>query len=624
MTIESHVAAIRGIALGQLALSPLNVRKHHSDGAIAELAELIATEGILQNLAVCETPDGTGQPTPHFAVIAGGRRWRALQLLLSQHRLTPDYLVPCLVTTEVRAVAISLVENSARESLHPADEFEAFRALIDAGQTVEEVAAHFGILPLVVQRRLKLANVAPEFIQLYRDGGLNLDHLMAFAVTDDHERQRAVWKGLPKHSRTPYSLREALTETEISSQDPRVKFVTLKAYEKAGGHVHKDLFSDDDNTFLLDPEVLDRLVQQKLQKHATAVKAESPAWIETVPRVEYADRAIFGRVTMIDREPTPEERETLNSHEHELTALEAELETLPADDPRAEGLDERREALETALDDLREQLRVPDPEQQARAGIRISIDHTGKAYTERGLLKPEDAKLFADRAKVKAADCTETADRSHSAALLSRVTAHRTLALRAVFAQDPEIALAAVVHRMVVHTFYDRFSRGASALQIEARRVDLNPYAKDLSETKAHAWLTAQYQHLKGLLPEEPAQLFPWVLGQPYVERLALLAFCAAQSLDAVQNTEGPSHADDLARALKMDLRRWWTPTRSNYLNSVPKAAILAAVHEAVSAEAATRLEPLKKAGLAEEAERLLADTGWLPSFLRTAWMPTS
>src|SRR6185437_16648281 len=97
-----------------------------------------------------------------------GRRWRALRLLIDQGRITPYFPVPCLTVSYERAVEISLAENSAREPMHPADEFEAFKALIDAGRTIEDVAARFGVAPIVVQRRLKLANVHPTFIALYR------------------------------------------------------------------------------------------------------------------------------------------------------------------------------------------------------------------------------------------------------------------------------------------------------------------------------------------------------------------------------------------------------------------------------------------------------------------------
>src|SRR5580698_10586606 len=98
-----------------------------------------------------------------------------MKRLVEQGRIGPDYPVPCMVVSRERAVQISLSENSGREPMHPADEFEAFRQLIDSGQSVEDVAARFGVTPLVVERRLKLANVSPNFIALYRDGELTLE-----------------------------------------------------------------------------------------------------------------------------------------------------------------------------------------------------------------------------------------------------------------------------------------------------------------------------------------------------------------------------------------------------------------------------------------------------------------
>ena len=98
----------------------------------------------------------------------------------SEGQITADYPVPCRVTSYDRAVELSVAENSGRAEMHPADQFEAFRALVDAGQSVEDVAARFGVAPLVVQRRLKLANVAPAFIALYRRADeATLEHLMA-------------------------------------------------------------------------------------------------------------------------------------------------------------------------------------------------------------------------------------------------------------------------------------------------------------------------------------------------------------------------------------------------------------------------------------------------------------
>jgi ParB family chromosome partitioning protein len=240
---------------------------------------------------------------------------------------------------------------------------------------------------------------------------------------------------------------------------------------------------------------------------------------------------------------------------------------------------------------------------------------------ETGLLRTEDAKLFAASAKEHAKASGANGTGTHSAALLLRLTAHRTQALRAVFAQSPEVALAAVVHRFILTTFSDYGIETDSALRFESPEYRLEAFAKDLEGTPAHAWLDAQEKHLRSMLPKDSQALLQWLLDQSYVEKLALLAFCAARSLNAVQNNEGESEADALARALHMDLRQWWTPNAEGYFNCVPKATTLAAVTEGASLEAAAKMEPLKKKALAQEADKALAGKGWLPPFMRS-WIP--
>ena len=63
-------------------------------------------------------------------------------------------------------------------------------------------------------------------------------------------------------------------------------------------------------------------------------------------------------------------------------------------------------------------------------------------------------------------------------------------------------------------------------------------------------------------------------------------------------------------------MRQNWTATKDGYLARVPKAMILDAVREAVDATAAARIAGAKKEAMAEEAETLLAGTGWLPTVL--------
>lgn len=618
MTVQSNFSKIRGVRLEHLILSPLNVRKKDGAKAIPGLANSIKVNGVLQNVVGYEEEPIRGKRFIPIAVTAGGQRWRACQRLLKEGAIKKDYIVPCLVTSKEAAVAISLAENSDREPLHPADEFEAARALVDAGSSIDDVAARLHLTPLVVKQRLKLANVAPEFIQLYRDDKLNLEQLMAFAITDDHERQRQVWKGLSAHSRSAHFIREALTQNEVCATDPLARFVGVHAYEKAGGHCRRDLFNADNEIFFQDVELLNRLAQAKLDKCASKLKEEGHAWVETTPRSDHAHRAQFVPVSQIEREPNKKERVKLESFDAKLAAVEAAVERADGDEEKVEALDRQWNELDEAKNALRDSLLVPNPEEQARAGAVVSIGGDGKPHIVTGLLKREDVKSAAHQAR---ADETEDkGPRTHSATLLQRLTAHRTLALRAEFAQNPDVAFSAMVHKLALTRFYDTYQVPLGPLQVHANEKYLQPFAKDLDTASAGAWLAKQFDDWKAKLPADPKRLFPWILERSMPEKLALLAFCTAPCVDAVQNNEEASDAEPLARALGMDIRKWWRPTAESYYNSVPKAAILAAVAEGASAKAASGMEKLAKKLLAQQAENTLVATSWLPSVMRGAW----
>ncbi|MBN8908312.1 MAG: chromosome partitioning protein ParB, partial [Rhodospirillales bacterium] len=78
--------------------------------------------------------------------------------------------------------------------------------------------------------------------------------------------------------------------------------------------------------------------------------------------------------------------------------------------------------------------------------------------------------------------------------------------------------------------------------------------------------------------------------------------------------------ADRLARATGLDMvEAGWRPSVANYFGRVTKSRIVEAVREALGEEKAQLIDHLKKPDMAKEAERLLADTGWLPEPLRPA-----
>ncbi len=159
------------------------------------------------------------KPAP-FEVPAGGRRFRALELLVKQKRMVKTQPVPCVVRDEGIAEEDSLAENVQRVALHPLDQFRAFRTLRDASLGEEEIAARFFVSVNAVKQRLKLAAVSPKLLDLYAEDEMTLEQLMAFTVTDDRARQEQVWENLSgSYNKEPYFIRRQLTESAIRASD---------------------------------------------------------------------------------------------------------------------------------------------------------------------------------------------------------------------------------------------------------------------------------------------------------------------------------------------------------------------------------------------------------------------
>ncbi len=270
----------RDIPFNKLVLSQSNVRRVKSGISIEQLAESIAQRTLLQSLNVRAVLDDDGNETGMFEVPAGGRRYRALELLVKQKRMAKTQAVPCVVREGGIAEDDSIAENNERVGLHPLDQFRAFQTLRNLGMSEEDIAARHFVLPAIVKQRLRLASVAPSLLDVYADDGMTLEQLMAFTVSSDHARQEQVWENVSKSGHDePYQIRRMLTESTVCASDKRARFVGVEAYEAAGGTVLRDLFERDDGGWLQDVPLLDRLVTEKLKTEAETIAVEGWKWI---------------------------------------------------------------------------------------------------------------------------------------------------------------------------------------------------------------------------------------------------------------------------------------------------------------------------------------------------------
>jgi len=282
------------IPLNKLVPSPNNVRK--TGGLpIDDLAASIQAHGLLHNLVVSKATKGD-----KHQVIAGARRLAALNKLAKEKVLPKTFDVPCRVIAGESSTESSLAENVLRQAMHPADQFIAFQQLVSDGLGYEEIAARFGVTPTTVRQRLKLANVASRLFELYRTDEINLDQLMALAVTDDHAAQERVWDSAQEWQRQPHALRRALTETMVdAASDPRARFVGIETYLNAGGLLERDLFQPQHEGYLTDAAKLDRLTAEKLEALAAEVRGKEWKWVEIQPIAEYPDFTKFDRLRTV-------------------------------------------------------------------------------------------------------------------------------------------------------------------------------------------------------------------------------------------------------------------------------------------------------------------------------------
>lgn len=612
------------VQLSQLKLSPLNARK---TGAVevAGLAASIEAHGLLQNLSV--TPSANDPDA--FDVIAGGRRLAALQLLQKEGRLASNFLVPIRLITDEAALEASTAENTLREAMHPADQFDAFKGMVDAKKSIPDIAAHFGVPEVVVKQRLKLANVAPKLVQVYRDGGMDMAQLQTLALTDDQKLQEKVWFG-PKsdHERGAYNLRQALTNSKVRSDNHVARFVGLDAYEAAGGIVTRDLFSTRDEAYLSDRQLLDTLAMDKLEAIAQRERDEGWSWAVARISADYDQLAEYPHSGAEPKfaKPGAEESARIVEINARLKKIEA---LIDADDEAEdddqlewedrEALTDESEALERERHSLSGGKEIWPADIKAKAGVVVFLDQGGLRVV-RGRLQPGQkvdktggvtgAPSTAGEPKAKKPELSQD--------MVLRLEMHRAAAIREHIAANHAgaltLLLATLVTRLITTSasqtdlgLSPRDGHSDAEVQIRGKYSDLgkSPARKAIDDRIAK-WK-------KDGMPSKAADLYAWIEKLTDPKRLELLALATALTLGTPTGVRG----DALVTRFGVDMAKWWQPTPITYLELVPKALLAEAVADVAGKAAGESVLAMKKDAAMVEAAKTLNGTGWLPKPLR-------
>lgn len=280
-------------------------------------------------------------------------------------------------------------------------------------------------------------------------------------------------------------------------------FVGAEAYTDAGGTIIRDLFTEDCGGYYDDPALLDRLVREKLESVAADIQTEGWKWVEAYMNFPYAHglRRVYPEAVGLSEEDEAAYDAAQKEHERLAEELGSVDEYAPEDEVRFMEL----EAEMARLDGKRE---AYDPDELARGGVFICLNHDGTARIERGFIRPEDeapepepeeaegGETVIDGVRVNAdgeiiedgssPDPDDDSDEEEpegdagqpvSDILTRDLTAHRTLGLRLTLGEQPEIALIAVDRR-------NRDNEHLRRMKSTWNRVDERDYQENVAHLR--------------------------------------------------------------------------------------------------------------------------------------------
>ncbi|WP_051963065.1 ParB/RepB/Spo0J family partition protein [Deinococcus misasensis] len=249
--------------------SPLNPRKHFEESSIQELAESIAAHGVQQNLV--------GRPVgEQIEIIAGGRRWRAVNTLVASGRIPVDFPVPVLVKplTDLEALEIATAENVQRRNMTPLEEANAFAQMVDLGDTVDEIARKFGYKPKLVASRVRISkHLCAEVKQHLEERKITLGQAEAISLAHSAALQIEILKNYhwdPKH------IINFLQKGQFLVEYARFDVAASKL------QTHKDLFGDVPEYFTNKQKALELQIEA-LREQGLRLRQEGQfPWVEVI------------------------------------------------------------------------------------------------------------------------------------------------------------------------------------------------------------------------------------------------------------------------------------------------------------------------------------------------------
>lgn len=197
-TQVSNATEYRNVSLALLSESKTNPRRIFEDAALKELAETIRNQGVLSPLLVRPVTENG------FEIVFGARRYRAAQL--AEQDTVP---VRIKQMTDAEVIEAQLIENLQRRDVHPMEEAQGFRALLDLEEpkySIEQIAARTGKSPSYIAARLKLTELVPAVVDAFYKDEIGVGHALLLAKLQPTQQEQALphcfredWSGASKN-----------------------------------------------------------------------------------------------------------------------------------------------------------------------------------------------------------------------------------------------------------------------------------------------------------------------------------------------------------------------------------------------------------------------------------------
>ncbi|WP_179506845.1 MULTISPECIES: ParB/RepB/Spo0J family partition protein [unclassified Sphingomonas] len=635
------------IPFSKLYLSDANVRKTRNDQEDAQLSADIEARGLLQNLLVTKSKK-RGQ----YAVIAGGRRLRAIGMIIDRGAWTADAEVECklLEGSEETAGEASLAENFQRVGMSPAEECRAFQHFIKEGSDIAAVAKRFGLTQRFVEGRLRLANLAAPIFEALAAGDITLEIAKAYAATDQHEVQMRVFDQM-RHAYNPSAdaIRRMVATGSMRGNDPIALLIGEDAYVAAGGKVERDLFSDAGEDRWIDIEIAHRLASEKMEAEAQRLTAETGlAWISPVAASNsWQARSEMG-VSAVRLPPMP----LTEAARARIDEIDARIDEISAifdegddqDDVDFGKLEAEYEALDAERSDLNNPVRELPEEWRGEVGRFLVLTTRGEMvleadyYSEKRLsfetddhgnvtaTEEEPAPTSGGRASGTPARPEAIAPGSEkpiSARLFDELAVQRRNILSACLLGDPGLALDFAIFALSDNRSYE--GKGTS---IKAGRPS-DPATGEVPQSAAEGILAEAEEGLDKAWQEQTSVAARFIAFRDLEDeaKAGWLAYAVALSLEAKKGYGSeyhPVHAV-LGSMLDVDVAALWRPTAENFFDRVSKTSCLAALTEVGGSDLAARYAASKKADLAKTCETIFAGKAIIEQEVKDAalaWLP--